>query len=81
MPASSYFPPTPSASDSEQDKFTMTSVPNGSDATLSRAKGAPARVTLHLGHLPSKKDIKVPYPRSPSRVRIWPFILRDCVLI
>ncbi|KIM70288.1 hypothetical protein SCLCIDRAFT_1207607 [Scleroderma citrinum Foug A] len=68
MPASSYFPPTPSASDSEQDKFTMTSVPNGSDATLSRAKGAPARVTLHLGHLPSKKDIKVPYPRSPSRV-------------
>ncbi|KIK30177.1 hypothetical protein PISMIDRAFT_39675, partial [Pisolithus microcarpus 441] len=30
--------------------------------------GAPARVTLHLGHLPGKTNISVPYPRSPSRV-------------
>ncbi|KAF8808126.1 DUF89-domain-containing protein [Phlegmacium glaucopus] len=29
---------------------------------------APSRVTLHLGHLPSKKDIKAPWPRTPSRV-------------
>ncbi|KAH7886049.1 hypothetical protein F5I97DRAFT_2025412 [Phlebopus sp. FC_14] len=28
----------------------------------------PSRVTLHLGHLPSKKDIKAPWPRTPSRV-------------
>ncbi|TFY82008.1 hypothetical protein EWM64_g2009 [Hericium alpestre] len=30
--------------------------------------GAPAKVTLHLGHLPSKKDIKGPWPRTPTRV-------------
>jgi len=29
---------------------------------------APSKVTLHLGHLPSKKDIKGPYPRTPTRV-------------
>ncbi|KAH9486240.1 Damage-control phosphatase [Psilocybe cubensis] len=29
---------------------------------------APSRVTLHLGHLPSKKDIKAPWPRTPTRV-------------
>lgn len=27
-----------------------------------------AKVTLHLGHLPSKKDIKGPWPRTPTRV-------------
>ncbi|KAF7347609.1 DUF89 domain-containing protein [Mycena venus] len=30
--------------------------------------GAPSRVTLSLGHLPSKKDIKAPWPRTPTRV-------------
>jgi len=46
------------------------------DATLAQANGslptysAPSRVTLHLGHLPSKKDIKAPWPRTPSRVGI-----------
>jgi hypothetical protein len=39
---------------------------NGSPATYS----APSRVTLHLGHMPSKKDIKAPWPRTPSRVGI-----------
>ncbi|KII94275.1 hypothetical protein PLICRDRAFT_36530 [Plicaturopsis crispa FD-325 SS-3] len=34
----------------------------------SGASGAPSRVTLHLGHLPSKKDIKAPWPRTPSRI-------------
>ena len=29
---------------------------------------APSRVTLHLGHLPSKKDIRPPWPRTPTRV-------------
>lgn len=77
MPESDYFPPTPSASDSEQDKFKMTSTLNGSDPATSRTKGAPARVTLHLGHLPSKKDIKVPYLRSPSRVCIWPLFFEE----
>jgi hypothetical protein len=30
--------------------------------------GAPTRVTLSLGHLPNKKDIKAPWPRTPTRV-------------
>lgn len=48
--------------------------PNGSEPTVVAARGsppatgAPARVTLHLGHLPGKTNISVPYPRSPSRV-------------
>ncbi|TFK77431.1 DUF89-domain-containing protein [Pluteus cervinus] len=29
---------------------------------------APSRVTLSLGHLPSKKDIQAPWPRTPTRV-------------
>lgn len=33
-----------------------------------KSSGAPSRVTLHLGHLPSKKDIKAPWPRTPTRV-------------
>ncbi|EDR15208.1 uncharacterized protein LACBIDRAFT_243185 [Laccaria bicolor S238N-H82] len=36
--------------------------------TSSSASSAPSRVTLHLGHLPSKKDIKAPWPRTPTRV-------------
>ncbi|KAJ7675326.1 hypothetical protein B0H17DRAFT_1080988 [Mycena rosella] len=32
------------------------------------SSGAPSRVTLSLGHLPSKKDIKAPWPRTPTRV-------------
>lgn len=33
------------------------------------ASAPPSRVTLHLGHLPDKKVIKAPWPRTPSRVR------------
>ncbi|KAF9454182.1 DUF89-domain-containing protein [Macrolepiota fuliginosa MF-IS2] len=29
---------------------------------------APSRVTLQLGHLPKKTDIKAPWPRTPTRV-------------
>ncbi|KIK70612.1 hypothetical protein GYMLUDRAFT_32658 [Collybiopsis luxurians FD-317 M1] len=29
---------------------------------------APTRVTLSLGHLPSKKNIKTPWPRTPTRI-------------
>ncbi|KAK0233811.1 hypothetical protein IW262DRAFT_1258417 [Armillaria fumosa] len=32
------------------------------------SSAAPSRVTLSLGHLPSKKDIKAPWPRTPTRV-------------
>ncbi|KAI3621896.1 duf89 domain-containing protein [Moniliophthora roreri] len=32
------------------------------------SSGAPSRVTLSLGHLPSKKNIKAPWPRTPTRV-------------
>jgi len=31
--------------------------------------GAPSKVTLSLGNLPSKKDFKAPWPRTPSKVR------------
>jgi hypothetical protein len=34
---------------------------------LSHWQCAPSRVTLHLGHLPSKKDIRPPWPRTPTR--------------
>lgn len=43
--------------------------PNGHANKIPPAMSvAPSRVTLHLGHLPSKKDIKAPWPRTPSRV-------------
>ncbi|KAI0003741.1 DUF89-domain-containing protein [Russula compacta] len=46
--------------------------PNSLPATKSKAASAgqtaPSKVTLHLGHLPSKKDIKGPWPRTPTRV-------------
>ena len=69
-----YFPPTPSPSDDESELKSRTAkpsamssslpatIPNGGAATRS------AKVTLHLGHLPSKKDIKGPWPRTPTRV-------------
>jgi len=76
-----YFPPTPSASDDEielvkptAEKFLAMSngVPNALPATIPKASAvgqtAPSKVTLHLGHLPSKKDIKGPWPRTPTRV-------------
>ncbi|KAG6879571.1 hypothetical protein C0992_001398 [Termitomyces sp. T32_za158] len=40
--------------------------PNG--RTGITRSGAPSRVTLSLGHLPSKTDIKAPWPRTPTRV-------------
>ena len=41
--------------------------PSASGATPS-SSGAPSKVTLSLGHLPEKKDIKAPWPRTPTRV-------------
>ena len=76
-----YFPPTPSPSDDESELKSRTqkllsmstaAKPNGGSA----ANTAPSKVTLHLGHLPSKKDIKGPWPRTPTRVRSpIPFII------
>jgi len=72
-----YFPPTPSASDDESEiklttqKFSAMSngVPNSAPATNKKVGSTgQAKVTLHLGHLPSKKDIKGPWPRTPTRV-------------
>lgn len=40
---------------------------NGNNEPLS-VSGPPSRVTLSLGHLPKKKDIKAPWPRTPTRV-------------
>ena len=75
-----YFPPTPPQSDDESELKSRTvkppamssgapdslpaTVPNGGAAGTGRS----AKVTLHLGHLPSKKDIKGPWPRTPTRV-------------
>lgn len=53
-----YFPATPDVEPAKQ---------SASKANAS-FKGAPARVTLSLGNLPSKKDVKSPYPRTPSKV-------------
>ncbi|KAK7063995.1 DUF89 domain-containing protein [Favolaschia claudopus] len=41
---------------------------NGHAGLAPSTAGAPSRVTLSLGHLPSKKDIKAPWPRTPTRV-------------
>ncbi len=77
-----YFPPTPSPSDDETGLKSRTvkpssmstvlpaTIPNGGAAPQS----APSKVTLHLGHLPSKKDIKGPWPRTPTRVSPLCFI-------
>ena len=73
-----YFPPTPSPSDDESELKSRTikpsamssGAPDSLPATIPNG-GAPAKtakVTLHLGHLPSKKDIKGPWPRTPTRV-------------
>ena len=35
-----------------------------------KTKGMPNKMSLKLSHLPSKKDIKVVYPRTPSSVRV-----------
>jgi len=47
-----------------------TGAPDSLPATIPNGGAAPrtAKVTLHLGHLPSKKDIKGPWPRTPTRV-------------
>jgi hypothetical protein len=72
-----YFPPTPSPSDDESGSVKLTtecrsSMSNGAlKPSLAAKPGAgptPSKVTLHLGHLPSKKDIKGPWPRTPTRV-------------
>ena len=50
---------------------------NGGPPVMSKA---PSRVTLHLGHLPSKKDIKAPWPRTPMRVSICVLFLHQTFL-
>lgn len=78
----SYFPPTPDHSDGDADPFTVhkPTIPvkemaslnvnrNGAGRGVSPTRsGAPTKVTLHLGHLPSKKEVKGTWPRTPSRV-------------
>lgn len=46
-------------------------VPNGAAPPANqptKTKDVPNKMSLTLSHLPSKKDIKVVYPRSPSTV-------------
>jgi hypothetical protein len=72
-----YFPPTPSPSDDESELIKSTTqkpamsngVPDPAPVTNRKATSTgQTKVTLHLGHLPSKKDIKGPWPRTPTRV-------------
>lgn len=73
-PPFEYFPLTP---DEELDNMAALApinnhLHNGTNGAYrgkspSRA-GAPAKVTLSLGHLPSKQEPKGNYPRTPSRV-------------
>lgn len=72
---SDYFPPTPAPSDhADSAKLPMTPIapepPAVANHTGPPPSTRPSRVTLHLGHLPDKKDIKAPWPRTPSRVRL-----------
>lgn len=49
-----------------------TIVPNGAAPPTNeptKAEGVPNRMSLKLDHLPSKKDIKPAWPRTPSSVR------------
>ena len=75
-----YFPPTPPLSDTEStDKPQLeycgdmaNLVPHTAGQTTGAnpgTSGAPSRVTLSLGNLPSKKDFTSPWPRTPSKVR------------
>ncbi|EMD32646.1 hypothetical protein CERSUDRAFT_58452 [Gelatoporia subvermispora B] len=46
-------------------------VPNGAAPPITestKVEGAPSRMSLKLSHLPSKKDIKAPWPRTPSSI-------------
>jgi hypothetical protein len=75
-PKFEYFPPTPSHSDDEVDSAKqITKPPPSMSAVVPNAtptvKPSSGKVTLHLGHLPSKKDIKGPWPRTPTRVSFY----------
>ena len=75
-----YFPPTPSPSDDESELIKIkptTEKPSAMSNGVSNAlppsipkdgSRGQTKVNLHLGHLPSKKDIKGPWPRTPTRV-------------
>ena len=41
---------------------------NAQRGTSPTRAGAPAKITLSLGHLPSKKEVKAVWPSTPSRV-------------
>ena len=80
-----YFPPTPAASDRTVDTACLPMTPRTPDppvapdpdpATTASPSAPPSRVTLHLGHLPDRKDIKAPWPRTPSRVCATRFLVR-----
>lgn len=70
MAATDYFPPTP-PDDAAHDMADANVVPNGAAPPPNqptKTKNMPNKMSLTLSHLPSKKDIKVTYPRSPSTV-------------
>ena len=78
-----YFPQTPIAEvdsldilkalykmslDQQQNQI----VPNAAAPPVNeptKSKDAPNKMSLHLSHLPSKQDIKLTYPRTPTSVR------------
>lgn len=69
-----YFPRTPSEDQGyHSEEMSNQIVPNGAAPPSdepTKTKGMPNKMSLKLSHLPSRKDIKPPYPRTPSSVRI-----------
>ena len=76
-----YFPPTPSPPSETETLADSTDMSSFKDSTnlmpnaaappnneSTKVEGAPNRMSLKLSHLPSKKDIKAPWPRTPSSV-------------
>lgn len=69
-----YFPRTVSEDQGyHSEEMADVIVPNGAAPPSNeptKTKGMPNKMSLKLSHLPSKKDIKITYPRTPSSVRI-----------
>lgn len=53
-------------------------LPNGAAPPTSeptKSKDAPNKMSLHLSHLPSKQDIKLVYPRTPTSVSTMYYLI------
>lgn len=58
----------PSAQNNMASLLSNTTANGSAKRGTSPGRTGPHKVTLSLGHLPSKKEVKGTYPRTPSRV-------------